>query len=111
MDTVGSWLDSADSWDHSGDCLYCGENMNRLERLKELCNKPIPTDGLDKIQLDFEIQKLAREVLPKILDALEAGEACGYCLSPIFEDNSIAWDCGKCSGCKLRRTLDALRAK
>lgn len=41
--------------------------MSTLERLKALCDEAIPSDGFKKIAQDFEIQKLTRQVLPKIL--------------------------------------------
>ena len=55
--------------------------MNTIERLKELCERPIPTDGLDKITLDFEIQKATRKALPKLLAIIEAAEALADSIS------------------------------
>lgn len=83
--------------------------MSTIERLKALCDAPIPTDGFDKIRRDFEIQKATREVLPKLLAVVEKAEK----LSPSCSDRryhsrhgSVA--CGECHACLFWAALEAL---
>ena len=68
--------------------------MNLVERLKELLEKPIPTDGLDKIALDFEIQKAAREAMPRLLAVVEAADRVDESVNrrggPVWTDNNPA---------------------
>lgn len=48
------------------------------------------------------------QALPKLLDVAEAAGEIAYCHHPIYKGVDTPVDCGCCSGCKIRKTLDAL---